>query len=311
MKTGVLSAQKNEAPFLVEFVSHHLAVGFDKVFVVTNPSSDYTNELAESLSAAGFIDHLLCAAPPGSKPQHHSLSIACSHFDISSLDWLIVLDADELLNIHIGDGRVLDLVHSVSQLADLISINMATFGNFPHSAWTNENSSTRFQYRFKPEVGWSGQGKTMIRNPKIFRGFLPHGPINCTLDRPLKLVKGAGLHTLDVSTSENQHYECLRNPGAKSDSFSFAQVNHYATRTLDSFQKRSARGDGAKVSNSENKYTPSYFSSIAQARFYDDSILRYRRRVNDVRERILSVDSIKKQYLNVIQAYAASIDFQN
>lgn len=307
--TGVLSAQKNEAPFLIEFVSHHIALGFDKIFIVTNPSTDGTNELAEALATAGFIDHVLCNTPVGERPQHHAFAIAKSYFNIDALDWLIVLDADELLNIHVGSGSINDLLQMCDQDCDLLSINMATFGNFPHETWSREDSSTRFVYRFRPEIGWSHQGKTLIRNPRCFRALLPHGPIGFSLGRDLRIQFAGGLESALISAGMDKHYECLRNPGTRQNLFSVAQVNHYAVRTLDSFSTRSLRGDGASAETDagRRKYSNKYFSSISRARFFDDSIAKYRDRVREVKKRIYSVDTIKVREEKVLSDYSKFI----
>lgn len=304
--TGVLSAQKNEAPFLIEFVSHHIALGFDKIFIVTNPSTDGTNELADALATAGFIDHVRCDTPVGKRPQHHAFALAKSYFNIDALDWLIVLDADELLNIHVGSGSINELLQMSDQDCDLLSINMATFGNFPHEAWSREDSSTRFFYRFRPEIGWSYQGKTLIRNPRCFRALLPHGPIGFNLGRDLRIQFAGGLESALISAEMDKHYECLRNPGIRQNLFSLAQVNHYAVRTLDSFSTRSLRGDGASAETDAGikKYSNKYFSAISRARFFDDSITRYRDRISDVRQKIYSADAIKICEEEVLSNYS-------
>jgi hypothetical protein len=55
-----------------------------------------------------------------------------------------------------------------------------------------------------------------------------------------------------------------------------AQINHYATRTEDSFDLRRARGRGAGLSGKVNdRHNDDYFRRMSSGTLLDDTIFRY------------------------------------
>ncbi|MDZ7905427.1 MAG: glycosyltransferase family 2 protein [Cypionkella sp.] len=49
-----LSTMKDEGPYVVEWVAHHLAVGFTDVMVYTNDCSDGTDTILKHLESLGI-----------------------------------------------------------------------------------------------------------------------------------------------------------------------------------------------------------------------------------------------------------------
>ena len=64
----LFSAMKNEAPFLLEWVAYHKAIGFDEIVICSNPSNDGTEELLAALAGAGEIGHLRATTATPSSP---------------------------------------------------------------------------------------------------------------------------------------------------------------------------------------------------------------------------------------------------
>ncbi|MFG1358490.1 glycosyltransferase family 2 protein [Xanthobacter pseudotagetidis] len=50
MKIAICAIVRDEAPYVLEWVAHHRALGFDHIFVFDNESRDGTSELLDSLS---------------------------------------------------------------------------------------------------------------------------------------------------------------------------------------------------------------------------------------------------------------------
>jgi hypothetical protein len=48
----IIATAKDEAPFLVEWLAHHLALGFDKILVATNDCTDGTDALLDAIGTA-------------------------------------------------------------------------------------------------------------------------------------------------------------------------------------------------------------------------------------------------------------------
>ena len=72
-----LSTMKDEGPFVVEWVAHHLALGFTEVMVYTNDCSDGTDALLKRLEALDIgVHHRENVIPEGMKP-HPSMLLKC------------------------------------------------------------------------------------------------------------------------------------------------------------------------------------------------------------------------------------------
>lgn len=307
-RCGILSAQRDEGPFLLEFVAHHRALGFSDIFLITNPSDDGTNELASALAGSGAITHQVLVTPPHEKPQDHAYQSARSLFSLDELDWLLVLDGDELLNIHTGDGSVHEFLSRFDSSFDLVSINMACFGNYPHTSWSPSMSSEKFRYRMASSDWRSGAAKTFIHYPSNFQNLRPHGPQGFKLNRPLKIAYHGGLVVKYADPSDRKMYENLRRPGTLGEIHSIAQINHYVIRTWDSFQLRARRGRGAFPIGSVNRrHTESYFLAYTGANELDETIQRYELRFTEALRELLSVPTIRHCNEEVYRMYGRKI----
>lgn len=60
-----VSMMKDEAPFLLEWFAHHLAVGFTDILVYTNDCSDGTDEMLIRLEELGLGHHRRNVIPEG------------------------------------------------------------------------------------------------------------------------------------------------------------------------------------------------------------------------------------------------------
>ncbi|MGA1180601.1 MAG: glycosyltransferase family 2 protein [Marivivens sp.] len=50
---------KNEGPYILEWVAHHLAIGFGHFIVVTNDCEDGTDEILLALQQRGPVTHVI------------------------------------------------------------------------------------------------------------------------------------------------------------------------------------------------------------------------------------------------------------
>ena len=273
-KTVLLSCFRNEAPFVLEFVAHHKVLGFNQIVIASNDCTDGTVEILDALDAMGVIRHLPCVPSPNITPQHFAYAQARKIMDVDAADWLMILDADELLNVHVGDGLLADLIAAQDANTDLVLINWATFGAGGHERWANQPSSQRFVERARTFVG-TAQVKSLIRHPKAWKQLSNHHPYGHTGGKPLHIAFAGGLWTENIA-AESMAFGTHRNVKARVSTFSIAQINHYATRTVDSFPLRRARGRGAGLLGKVNdRHTDDYFRRVSRGSFLDDTISRY------------------------------------
>ncbi len=273
-QTVLIASFRNEAPFVLEFVAHHKVLGFDHIAIASNDCTDGTAEILDALDAMGIISHVPCKPPPNITPLNFAWAEIRRTLPIDSADWLMIMDADELLNIHVGNGRISDLIEVQEPGTDLVLVNWACFGTSGHERWANEPSSLRFTHRMRTLNG-AGLVKSLIRRPDLWKTLSSHHPFGFKGPGPVRIGFAGGVWVEDVA-SEAVAFGTYRNVKPQVGSFRIAQINHYATRTEDSFDLRRARGAGAQLPGKANqRHNAEYFQRMSGGTFLDDSIFRY------------------------------------
>ncbi len=273
-KKVLLSSFRNEAPFVLEFVAHHKVVGFDEIVIASNDCTDGTAEILDALDAMGVVRHVPCAPPEDTSPQAFAYAEIRRQLPVNRAEWLMVLDADEFLNIHLGAGQLSDLINSQSDGVDLVLINWAWFGSDGHQRWVDEPSSTRFVHRLRTLSG-NGVVKSLIRKPGTWKHLSNHHPYKRKGTGTVRLAFAGGLRITDVA-ADAVTFGAFRHVKPEVGTFRMAQINHYATRTADSFDLRRARGRGAAPQAKVNdRHDDDYFRRMSGGTFLDDTILRY------------------------------------
>ena len=75
-RVSLVSCMKDEGMFVVEWVAHHIGLGFDKITVFTNNCSDGTDHLLARLQTLGYVRHIDHAPAEGVSPQINAMRIA-------------------------------------------------------------------------------------------------------------------------------------------------------------------------------------------------------------------------------------------
>ncbi len=260
----LFTAVRNEAPFLLEWVAYHQVIGFDTIIVASNDCDDGTDELLQALQAAGHVRHLPHEVPVGKRPQGNAAKLVNEMGLIAHGDWVLWLDADEFLNVRVGDGRLDDLIAAVGD-HDGALINWRVFG---------DGGNARFPGRFISEA-FTGASRPGFRKNLELKTFFRHGPGVVGLGlhgiyRPA-LVQGGGARFLAPSGAPLDGAERVTarwldgvdspkncKVAAHEAGHALAQVNHYIVRTPEFFALKQARGRGgrAKKQSRRTRATP-------------------------------------------------------
>ncbi len=75
----LFSAQKDEAPFLMEWIAYNKAIGFTDIILHSNDCTDGSDDLLYRLAAKGEIDHHRHAPPAAMAPQQNASKLAQEH----------------------------------------------------------------------------------------------------------------------------------------------------------------------------------------------------------------------------------------
>lgn len=234
----VVTCMKNEGPFILEWLAYHRMIGIDDVLVYTNDCQDGTVELLDLLAARGLVQRRDNPfRETGAKPQNAALSAAWEEAVVRNAGWLVSMDVDEFLNIHVGAGHLDDLFGAVPN-ADAISATWRLFGNGGVSDFADVPVTGQFtrcapHLIRRPHQAWGF--KTLFRNNGLFEGMGVH--------RPRKFV---GQSALWVNGSGQAMPPQILKTGWRSgiDTYGYDLVtlNHYSVRSAESFLVKRDRG---------------------------------------------------------------------
>jgi hypothetical protein len=269
-----MTCMRDEAPFVVEFVAHHLVLGFSRILVASNNCTDGTDALLDALAAAGAIRHLAHSVLPGEMPQRTGYARLRAAFGVNRSDWAMALDADEFLCVHAGDRSLAALLAEVPDGIDILALSAATFGPGGRSAWSPAPVTQVFRKAVPPAHRANGLVKSLFRAPASFKGFQNHSPVGYRGPKKAPVVM-SGKGDVWEADPDLPLWKQLRHFHPDRIGHRVAQVNHYATKTWDSFRLRIARGRGAAPFGQPNtRHDQEYFDSIASAATRPDEAIQ-------------------------------------
>ncbi len=290
----IVACMRNEALFLVEWLAHHLAVGFDKIIVYTNDCDDGTDRMLELLTATGSIGHHPNPGPytVGGTIQRHALHQAFQLPEVRRADWVLHIDADEFINVSIGKRNIDDLV-ALYPAADAIAIMWRHFGSAGKAVWEGGSvveSFTRCEGRLPdPSVGEFANFKTLFR-PRRFRAMSIHSPKYPRRGVLPKVVNAAGvdLPTDLLKTRRGSGYTV----GPHQVTWANACLHHHHVKSDDLHQLKHARGDANGRNNAKRRIGSAFYAYANRNEAESTSLLGLRRRVRRMEARLRAVPGV-------------------
>ncbi|CUH68426.1 hypothetical protein TG4357_03569 [Thalassovita gelatinovora] len=246
--TLIVGCMKNEAPYIVEWIAYHRAIGVDNFLIYTNDCSDGTSEILDRLQDMGIVQHRNNDKWKGNSPQQYALNQALKEPVLQNSDWIAHIDVDEFMNIRCGNGTLPDFF---DRIGDATNVAM-TWRLFGHNGVTRlEDSFVIDQFdtcapKFcpKPHTVWGF--KTMFRNIGAYEKISCHRP-NKLIDAvkaKVKWVNGSGQDMTREAAEKG-----WRN-SKKTIGYDLIQLNHYALRSAESYLVKRQRGRALHVDRS-------------------------------------------------------------
>lgn len=244
----IVGCMKNEAPYILEWVAHHRAVGFDNFLIYTNDCTDGTDAVLARLQDLGILQHRNNDDWKGNSPQQHALNQALKEPLIRDAEWIAHIDVDEFVNIRTGNGRLDDFFAAVPEATN-VAMTWRLFGHNGVTALSDAPVIGQFDhcapaYCPKPHTAWGF--KTLFRNIGAYEKLSCHRPnkLDDTRESHVKWVNGSG---------QDMTRDALRNGWRSSKSnigYELLQLNHYALRSAESFLVKRQRGRALHVDRS-------------------------------------------------------------
>ncbi|PWK59624.1 glycosyltransferase family 2 protein [Roseicyclus mahoneyensis] len=272
-KVMAVSMMKDEAPFLLEWFAHHLAVGFTDILVYTNDCSDGTDTMLMRLEELGLGYHRPNVIPEGIKPQPSALNHAQNEPLVGAADWVLVFDADEFLSVNHPSGNLEGMLDDTVALGGTgVVITWRIFGSGGVVDWSrapvteqytraapplwNKGWGVKTLFKFDPEYWKLGIHRPTIKNKHLEDGF----------PDTVHWLNGSGLPMEDYFKFRG--WRSIR----RTIGYNWAQMNHYAVKSVDSYAVRKFRGN---VNNKADKYNADYWSLQDRNEVEDRAILRH------------------------------------
>lgn len=304
----LVSSMRDEGPYALEFVAHHRAVGFDRILIASNDCRDGTDLLLDALDRAGAITHFRSTVAPGEVPQHAAYAAMRKAHGLNRADWLMVLDADEFLDVCIGKGTVQDLTSAAGEEVDIVMLNARTFGTGDDPGWSPGLVTDQFTRRLPERHRANGPVKTLARGLNRFRHIHNHSVMGYRGDRDLLVMRADG-STFAIPPG-GKLWTYLRNVPVDEIRHGMAHYNHYAVKSLASFLLRQNRGRGAAPMGQDNdRHTYRYFDRIAQGRIRDTGFgQRHGARLRAEYDRLIAIPEVAAAQAEAERRYGALIE---
>ncbi|PIE10899.1 MAG: glycosyl transferase family 2 [Rhodobacterales bacterium] len=274
MRITAVTCVKNEGPFLLEWIAFNRLIGVTDHLFYSNDCSDGTDRLLDALAKRGLVHHLPNPAQ-GRNYQMEALKHAKSREIVTEADWVWIADVDEFLNIHVGDHTIPALIEACGN-PQAISINFQFFASGDVEAFADKPVIEQFTRSHNPDL-WCGETaievKSLMRHDFPLQYFGAHRPFFRNKLPPKKRPSWTDASGRDVP----HRFLVAANPrrirkfparGARS----FATLNHYALRSLDSYLVKNDRGD---VNRENRAFDDTYWRERNDDAFLDISIHRY------------------------------------
>ncbi|WP_299653829.1 glycosyltransferase family 2 protein [uncultured Tateyamaria sp.] len=244
----IVGCMKNEAPYIVEWVAYHRAMGVDNFLIYTNGCEDGTTEILDRLQEMGVIQHRNNDNWKGNSPQQYALNQSLKEPLIKNADWIIHIDVDEFMNVRTGNGTLQDFFDAVP---DATNVAM-TWRLFGHNGVTDLKDDfvidqfDRCAPKFcpKPHTVWGF--KTMFKNIGAYEKISCHRPnkLDPKFAKKVRWVNGSG-KDMTKEVAENGWRSSKKSIG-----YDLLQLNHYALRSAESFLIKRQRGRALHVDRS-------------------------------------------------------------
>ena len=302
----VVTSMKNEGPFILEWIAYNLAIGVDHFLVYTNDCADNTDAILDRLAQLGLVTRVVNPYVPGGpvKPQHAALKDAVRQKPYRQADWIVTIDLDEFIAVHVGDGTLADLF-AASNHPNAVSLTWKYFGNGGVIGYEDRpviEQFTRCAPEAFPDAGIAWGFKTMFnRRTCRFKRLGGH--------RPVKIDDADGGAVRGVHGSGRAMPKRLLKTGWRTVQpifgYRLATLNHYALRSAESYLVKRDRGRINHTDQDQGTYYWQRRNYIAET---DDRILHVMPRVRERLDALMADPALALLHEEAVAWHRGRID---
>jgi hypothetical protein len=232
---------RNEGAFLLEWLAHHRAVGFDDFLVFSNDCQDGTDTLLDRLDEMGLITHIRNDGPyDNGGIQFTALKKAAKLKQLKQAKWILPLDVDEFVNIHCGD-HTLNALHAAIPDATAITLTWRLFGANSQVRYKDAPVLDTFTHAAPAVMYWPWRAsmfKTLYRNNNTYKKPGVHRP----RDENEKKIDQARWFDGNGTPLPDQFVKKRIFSNFGQDNYGLVQLNHYPLGAMESYVLKADRG---------------------------------------------------------------------
>ena len=249
-KLAICAIFKNEAPFLLEWIAYHIAVGFEHLVLYDNDSTDGGAALIRNSPLAERVTVIHWPQRPGQLSAYrHFIDIFAPGFD-----WATFIDIDEFI-LPLNRGGISETLDRLGN-ASAVLVHRRVFGPSGKDERPDGLVIENYDRRAPDEFDMNRHVKSLVRCADL---------LDVTQNPHEFMVRGlvfntAGRLSPNVAVQETACHEAL-------------VINHYHTRSRQDWQAKIARGS-AMFDQSEPRYDVALIDHFADACQLEDRTIQ-------------------------------------
>lgn len=261
-KLSVALIVKNEGPYIIEWIEYYKLLGFSRMYIYDNDSTDNTYSKIRKYIQSGLVRYTKISGRARQLDAYNdALKIAKKESK-----YLAILDADEFL-FPVNNKDVYSIVDKYMASNNHVGglgINWLIFGSGGQKIKTDGLVTQRFYYRSKYDFDVNRHVKT-ICNPRKVAGIL----------NPHIVQYKFGYYEI------NSAYKEINTPFTKYNPSAPLRINHYFTKSKSEYIKKKNRGEA----DSLNMRTMKDFKLHDRNEVFDDSMKKYKDKLEELVEK--------------------------
>ncbi len=240
MKILSTTCQRNEGPFLLEWIAYHRLIGVTDFIVFSNDCEDGSDAMLARLQDHGVLRHLPHQADEGKSIQWQALQRLSQDRLTRGADWVLFSDMDEFPMIHAGGHRLPDAIAAMPAGTEAIALPWRLFGaggivGFHDAPVTRQFLRCAPSALYHPIAG--RHFKTLYR-PEAFQKPGVHRPKRRPSAAAPRWADGSGKPLAETFALKDDYISLPGlTPGRE-----VVEMNHYSLRSAESFLVKTARG---------------------------------------------------------------------
>ena len=300
MDAVIIATQKNEGIFLVEWIAHHLAVGFGHIVIATNDCEDGSDALIDAIAARYPVSRIDNSATLDGLTIQQSATTRGLATDVArAADWVLHIDIDEFVTLA---EPGLTLAGFLTRHADAHAVALAwrLFGDAGRAHWDGGLVTEAFMLAQAAPVGDGPVAHKTLFRPAAFAATSAHIPKAPTLPpEALRIVNAAGAPIPNDAAYAARGSAFRMTPGLWV--WDPVRVNHYMVKSTDLVRLKLARGDANRRKSDKRSPGHPEFERRNRNSLRDDAILASRgarmARINEM----LSVPAIWRAHADCLR----------